>query len=66
MMLDDLLAARMLCRHVHIALTRHLLAALFLRSAHPRVGHQTVHPRYSKEQQEHGCSDDLVEQLHSG
>jgi hypothetical protein len=65
MALHDFLAARMLRRHIHIALTCHLLATRLLFGAHPRVRNQTVRPRYTDEQQEHGCGDDLVKESHS-
>ncbi len=65
MALHDFLAARMLRRHIHIALTCHLLATRLLCGAHPRVRNQTVRPRYPDEQQEHGCGDDLVKESHS-
>ncbi len=64
MTLHVLLAARMLGRHAHIALTCHLLAARPLCVSHPRVRNQTVRPRHSKEQQEYGYSNDLEKRLH--
>jgi hypothetical protein len=65
MSLCDLLAARMLGRHAHITLTRHLLAASLLCVAHPRIWNQTVRTRYPQEQQEYGCGHDLINELHS-
>jgi hypothetical protein len=65
MLLRDFLAAWMLGRQAHIALPCHLLAASLLRVAHLRIWDQTVRPRYPYEQQENGCSYDLVNELHS-
>jgi hypothetical protein len=65
MSLCDLLAARMLGRHAHITLTCHLLAANLLCVAHLRIWNQTARTRYPQEQQEYGCSYDLVNELHS-
>jgi hypothetical protein len=64
MPLRDVLAAWMLGGHAHITLTCHLLAANLLCIAHLRIL-QTVRPRYPQEQQEYGCSYDLVNELHS-
>src|SRR5271170_4402374 len=65
MTLRDLLPARMFGRHAHITLTCHLLAAHLLCVAHPNIRYQTVRTRHPKKQQEHGCSYDLVNELHS-
>jgi hypothetical protein len=59
MVLHDFPAARMLCRHVHIALTCHPLAAGFLRIAHLCARHQTVGTRRFNNEQEQACRNDL-------
>jgi hypothetical protein len=65
MPLRDSLAAWMLGRHAHVALTCHLLAAHLLCVAHPRIRDQTVRTRYPKKQKEDTCGCDLVKELHS-
>ncbi len=64
MPLRDFLAARMLGRHAHITLSCHLPAAHLLRVAHPNIRDQTVRTRDPKQQQEHGCGYDLINELH--